>query len=546
MSESDRSAVVRYHERTKHQYGRFAPSLGYLDWNTQPDPFRRYEGAEVVEMPIPQHDPPASYDDLYRPGAIAARPVDSETVSGFLYYSLALSAWKQHQQSRWALRVNPSSGNLHPIEGYLLCRDLPGTGAGLYHYAPREHALERRAEISDAAWSRLSSAHPDVLFLVGMTAIPWRESWKYGERAYRYCQHDAGHALAALRIAAALYGWRIHHQGGVGDDDLASLLGIEREDARNEHEPELPVLLVTVTGSGSPSSSSISLPRLRADDLTWSGRANVLSPEHHPWPAIDEVARSCRIDGEAFDTDWPSSIHGDAHRCAMAPESAAAAGGIIRQRRSALAMDGQTTLARDVFWRALARTVPSLCPMPWDAIRWPVCAHLAITVHRVTGVTPGLYMLARDPEQIDDLRGAMRREFAWQRVEGCPDALPFRLLAEGDYRATAARVSCEQDIAADGAFSLGMVVRFNEAIEKFGAPFYRHLFWETGMIGQVLYLESEAAGLRSTGIGCFFDDPVHDPLGLTVPRYQSLYHFTVGGPVLDTRLVSEPAYPESR
>jgi hypothetical protein len=63
------------------------------------------------------------------------------------------------------------------------------------------------------------------------------------------------------------------------------------------------------------------------------------------------------------------------------------------------------------------------------------------------------------------------------------------------------------------------------------------------MIGQVLYLEAGAAGVRGTGIGCFFDDPVHDLLGLETGQFQSLYHFTVGHPVEDTRLTTLPAYP---
>ena len=63
------------------------------------------------------------------------------------------------------------------------------------------------------------------------------------------------------------------------------------------------------------------------------------------------------------------------------------------------------------------------------------------------------------------------------------------------------------------------------------------------MIGQVLYLEAEAAGIRSTGIGCFFDDPVHDLFGFKGRKHQTLYHFTVGGPVEDTRLTTLPPYP---
>ena len=63
------------------------------------------------------------------------------------------------------------------------------------------------------------------------------------------------------------------------------------------------------------------------------------------------------------------------------------------------------------------------------------------------------------------------------------------------------------------------------------------------MIGQTLYLEAEAAGVRATGIGCFFDDPVHELFGLQGRNYQSLYHFTVGGPIEDARLTTLPPYP---
>ena len=82
----------------------------------------------------------------------------------------------------------------------------------------------------------------------------------------------------------------------------------------------------------------------------------------------------------------------------------------------------------------------------------------------------------------------------------------------------ARRLSCDQDIASDGFFSLGMIADFDASLDEHGPSFYRHLFWESGVVGQVLYLEAEAAGVRATGIGCFYDDPVHDVLGLDGPR----------------------------
>lgn len=136
----------------------------------------------------------------------------------------------------------------------------------------------------------------------------------------------------------------------------------------------------------------------------------------------------------------------------------------------------------------------------------------------------------------------MKADFRWLKPTGCPNNLPFYLLGEADVRQTAVMVNCNQSISGDSAFSLSMLARFEPILREHGAFLYRNLFWETGMIGQVLYLEAEAMGVRSTGIGCFFDDPVHDVFGLGTNAFQSLYHFTIGGAVENPRLSSEPAY----
>jgi hypothetical protein len=86
-----------------------------------------------------------------------------------------------------------------------------------------------------------------------------------------------------------------------------------------------------------------------------------------------------------------------------------------------------------------------------------------------------------------------------------------------------------------------MISRFRENVERY--PFlYRRLHWETGMIGQVLYLDAEARGMRGTGMGCFFDDITHEILGLSDNTFQDLYHFSIGKAVDDRRLTTLPPY----
>ena len=87
-----------------------------------------------------------------------------------------------------------------------------------------------------------------------------------------------------------------------------------------------------------------------------------------------------------------------------------------------------------------------------------------------------------------------------------------------------------------------MLAEFEGRLRQAGSWFYPRLFWEAGLLGQILYLEAEVVGVRGTGIGCFFDDPVHEMLGVQGLSFQSLYHFTIGGPVEDRRMMTLPAY----
>jgi SagB-type dehydrogenase family enzyme len=542
--------VVAYHERTKHHYQHFAASLGYLDWATQPDPFRRYDGAALVRLPLPKESWELPYWQLHVEQSVKPAGLGIDSISIFFRYALSLTAWKSAQGTRWSLRANPSSGNLHPTEGYAVLPAIDGLHErpGVFHYAPREHGLERRAEVAPPVWTELTRAFPESSFLVGLTSVLWREAWKYGERAFRYCQHDIGHALGAMRFAAAALGWTLYLLDRTSDSAVSRLLGLDRDADYAGAEREHPELLAVVAPGGWANPQGLPLPEEPVGEVSagrWYGKANVLSPDHGvEWPVIDEVARATSNPGIAFEHDlsgYPSE--GDLFESPVRSGSFTAER-VILGRRSAVSMDASTAISAATFFRMLGRLIPTRgrTQMPWDAIPWRPRIHLGLFVHRVNGLAPGLYALARDPAKLDALREIMRPEFLWQRPPSCPTGLSLYLLREGDCRALAARVSCGQDIAGDGAFSLGMIAEYLDSLLVHGAAFYRNLFWEAGLIGQVLYLEAEEAGIRSTGIGCYFDDPVHEVFGIASRDWQSLYHFTVGGHVEDVRLTTLPPY----
>lgn len=296
-------AVMRYHERTKHHFNRFAPGPGGLDWANQPDPFRRYAGAALTRLPIlaPDEEPVSPpYDSLYARGAVRAAPLNVRSLSRLLEYALALSAWKQAGATRWALRANPSSGNLHPTEGYVLIGGIAELGAspGLFHYAPAEHGLERRADCPQDLFARLTRGSGAGGFLVGLSSVYWREAWKYGERAFRYCQHDAGHAIGAMRIAAATLGWSALVLEGVADDTIDALLGLDRAADFDGAERESAEVVMALWPGGAAASHA-GLDAQAVNELKrgcWYGKANRLTRDDPVrWEIIDAVSQASRM-----------------------------------------------------------------------------------------------------------------------------------------------------------------------------------------------------------------------------------------------------------
>lgn len=534
VSDTPQNPLRTYHARTKHRYDAYAEGPGQLDWDAQPAPFRHYPGAPLLELPLTAE----RFDRPY--GQLPEKPeypvaADLVSLGALLELSLAISAWKSWGPNRWALRCNPSSGNLHPVEAWVLSGGLPGVPDGVHHYDPEQHVLEGRA---------LTAPTGETPWLaVALSSVMWREAWKYGERAFRYCQLDVGHAIGALAYAGALLGWEIRPMQ-IGSDDLGHLLGLNRPEdfppsrlAFTENEEAEILLAIHAPGLGTMPSSE--LLRQRLDGVTWQGRPSRIDPSPgYRWPVIDQAAVFSRFHGS----------HTEPHEFPPLPPlpphpTTTGAAQIIRQRRSGQRFDPRFSLPTADFFRLLDAVLPRP-QAPFSAQESPPRIHLLLFVLRVDGLLPGIYLLPRTPAAADDLTATLGNHFgALRRVADAPPQLGLIQLAEAgllEMQRLARSLSCHQDIASTSAFSLGMLGEFDEAtVDGYG---YRELLREAGLIGQVLYLEAEAAGIRGTGIGCFFDDPVHQVCGLTDTRWQSVYHFTVGTPITDSRIETSPPY----
>ena len=321
-----------------------------------PDPFRHYEGAPVVDLPA---DPPPP------DGTPPKRGLD--LLSQLFFYSAAISASKLVPSGgyRYALRVNPSSGNLHPTEFHFLTQDLTDWPAGLYHYRPASHMAEQRAT------GGFDCAPVTVL----LTSILWREAWKYRNRAYRYCLHDAGHAWESIALAAAAMGLNSFARGHFNDAEIAQSCRLSSD--------EQPMLLIDLPGiAGSPSAS----PRIYQP-----GAPNRLSEEVVPYPRIERVQAATSTASPAGPVGPPASGSGEIQ---LPPP----AGPVIpfaeavRHRRSALDfIGGQQSISLDQLSALLAAAAnPHYADFADTRF-----VQLYLYVHRVAGLAPGVTVTGR-------------------------------------------------------------------------------------------------------------------------------------------------------
>jgi SagB-type dehydrogenase family enzyme len=489
-----------YHESTKHSVQSLRRTQHVLDWENMPDPFRHYEGVPLLDLPADLPTPGIPAIELLQ-GAYGSTPAADGPafLSQLLFHSAAISASKKVPSTgyRYALRVNPSSGNLHPTEFHFLTRGLKQWPDGIYHYRPSSHMAEQRA--AGNIEMKLAGDPAPLTFV--LTSIAWREAWKYRDRAYRYCLHDAGHAWQALALAAQAMGCDTIAIGHFPDDQVARSCRLNPD--------EWPMLIIKVYGGSIPVSDQASA------GLVWfDGRANQLSKDQIAYPRIDSIHAATKLEENqeirpaASAADNPA---GGLDRFRLPPPASSPRGfgEAARARRSALDFRGGTSSIS----LAQLSAILAVSAQPFSAdFAGTRFIHLYLYVHRVDDLEPGVYRYWPHPGELERIR-------------------------LGDQRVAAAGLSLGQNLAGNACVAFSMIADLDRAAACHGDRGYRYAHFEAGAIGQRLYLAAEALGLGATGIGAFFDDEVHRYLGLT--SGQVVYHFAIGYPVPDPRLVAE-------
>jgi len=497
--------LFAYHQATKHTYDSVRSGAHYLDWRNQPNPFRTYEGAPLTVLaPEPRFPDTGTFAAMATLAGSTRQArensfehhtahLDAIWLSRLLWHSLAVSSWKKvpGTGSRYSLRVNPSSGNLHPTETYLALRGFAGVDDGLYHYRADLHALEQRCP--GGCTRRLAQALRipwalEPCLIVGFTSIFWREAWKYRDRAYRYCCHDLGHAMMSVLLAAGalgLPGGAITH---FADSAMTRLLGLSGSD-------EAPMAFLVFPTKNSGGQNSI-LPQ-----EIFAGQPNELCAEEIPYELLLGIHRSTLLsDASRCQQIIPPAAAGDdlqGREVFHSDVPDGSLGIIARRRRSALDFDARTApMKRDALEQLLE----------FATLDWPAdwrgnfggdntaggagsdFVTLYLYVHRAQDCEPGVYRWDRRARNLEQLH-------------------------RGNVERVAAYLSLEQALAGNACFAISMVADLAAAARAFGNRGYRYVHFEAGAIGQKLYLGAEALGWNATGIGAFYDDDVHRYLG---------------------------------
>ena len=485
MSNREVDSAWSYHEGTKHSLWSIHTDPHYLDFDNQPLPFKIYTGLEA--MPLPDDSPRSEVPALSAVSSDIGVPEgdcvpDLEVLASILYHSAGVTRRRTFAGGEMVFRAAACTGALYHIELYLVCCDLPGLEAGVYHFGPRDFALRRlrrgdhRGTLARATGNEAAVAQaPAVLVCTGTY---WRNAWKYRARTYRHCFWDNGTILANMlsianahkvpsKIVAGFVDHTVNHLLGLDTQREVALslvpLGRTAQPPPDPHPEEPPIAFPTVPLS----KTEVDYPAIGA-----MHEASCLSDEEEAaqWHGATPLANTAGPSGKLF----PLNPLGDDEIPGDTAERVMVRRGSSRQFvHSPIGFRQLSTMLH----RA-TRGVPADFLGP----EGPTLNDLYLIVNAVEGLPSGSYIYHREADALEQLQ-------------------------EGDHRGMAGHLGLQQPLPADASVNVFMLADLGPVLERYGNRGYRAAQLEGAVIGGKLYLAAYAQRLGATGL-TFFDDDV--------------------------------------
>jgi len=471
-----------YHGATKHSSWSVRSGGHVLDWETKPSLFKLYPTLPVT--PLPRGVEPPDAQALAAVSAFEAVGdglLDIDRLAQILFYCAGLTKKKIYPGGEeHYFRAAACTGALYEVEIYVVSSDLPGLAAGVYHFSPADFALRRlregdyRGELARAAAGEEAISRAPVTLI--LTAIFWRNAWKYGARAYRHFYWNSGTILANLLATTASASIPARVVSGFIDARVDRLLGIDAE-------REASLCLVPL-GAHSPAPDPPEVPPIAPETVP-------LSKEEVDYPEIRRIRAASMLESEEEIQAWraafsrPPSPQSGGTRYPLDPlaegiVSGRALGDVILRRGST------RRFARTAISFPQLSTILDRSPrgVPTDFLGGPGTTLL------------DTYLIANDVE------GLPNGAFYFS-----PSDRAIELLKEGGFRREAGYLCLEQQLGADASVVVFFLADLSRLLDRYGNRGYAAAQLEAGIVGGKIYLCAYALGLGTTGT-TFYDDDV--------------------------------------
>ena len=462
----------RFHDATAHTPRSVRSSGHTLDWDIKPFPFKVYTDVPAIQLPREVDVVPApALEALARPGPGAAR-LTLSSLATVLYYSAGVTRKKTYPGGGEVLfRAAASTGALYQTEVYVAAGDVEGLEAGLYHFCPGDFTLRRlregdvRGALAEAAAEPALARRAATLVL---TAIYWRNTWKYQARGYRHLFWDSGTMLANTLAVADALGLGPRVLTGFVDAEVNQLLGVDP--AR-----EAALELVALGPEGAPAPAAGPLPPIAHEVMP-------LSSEEVDYPALREIHAASMLGRAADVTAWrraaapaPREPHGALVALPEPPRESRPLGEAIQRRGSSRRFTHASISAAELSGALWAATRPVPADVPGGLV------DLYVIVNAVDGLSPGAYAV-------------------WP-------GRGLELIRAGEFRRESAYLTLEQPLGGDAAAVIYFMAPLDALLGAWGDRGYRLANLEAGVAGGRAYLAAYATGFGASGL-TFYDGDV--------------------------------------
>jgi len=471
---------MTYHEETKHSELSVRTSRHHLDWDNRPSPFKRYRGLPLIRLPRDFAGPAGESLDAVR-GVRAPkgrRRMDLGTLAVLFFFSAGLTRRVKFGPDFYYMRAASGTGALYPIELYVASSEIPGLGAGVYHFNPFDFALARlregdqRGELAAACGDDCLRAPVSIIF----TSLAWRNAWKYGARSYRHWFWDSGVIAANLFAVSAAEGLDARVKVGFVDSQVDRLLGLKRG-----KEATVTVVPVGVGLDQAPKGGRIGVVEI-------SPEYESLSKEEVEYPSIWEANEASSFNSLDEVEKWRNGSFQQNET-----ESSEGPSFLLQTPKGATP---PAPLADTILRRGSTRKFAR------EGITFE---QLSAIIDSSTGEVPfdflppektliDFYMMA------NQVQGLPSGSYYFARKEGS-----LVQLKEGRFRGMSAYLCLEQPLFGDASVVFFLVADLGRVLSSLGDRGYRAAQFEAGVRAGKIYLSSYSLGLGASG-STFYDD----------------------------------------